>query len=454
METLNNLLWAIPLVLFAAFLALLAIDKLLMLTLFLAPLSIQLRFIYPGIPADLFLPTEIFLAMILLVMVYKLGIRREIDNRIFKHPVTVASVILLAWSLITSLTGTMPLVSLKSTLARVWFFSGFFLLPLALFIRGDKSRKYLYAYMTGMILPALMFISKMYRSGLLNQEAAYMSTRPFFNDHTAIGAALAFCVVFMATEVWRGRSGFLVTIARLFLLVLFTFSFVLSYSRAAWLSMAAAVAVMIIVGLRIRARILVPAGIAGLLIILFSWNIIISKAESEKAESGSDFGKHIRSVANVTTDASNLERINRWKSGLRMAAGKPFLGYGPGTYQFLYAPYQMSYEKTIISTNWGEGGNIHSEYLGSLTDSGIPGLLFYLVLVGTVLFVMLRVYSRSESREERILVLGMTGAFFTYIVHGALNNFLDTDKISALFWVIAAAVTALDIRNREKEETV
>jgi putative inorganic carbon (HCO3(-)) transporter len=43
----------------------------------------------------------------------------------------------------------------------------------------------------------------------------------------------------------------------------------------------------------------------------------------------------------------------------------------------------------------------------------------------------------------------MIAGLMTYVVHGALNNFLDTDKISALFWGMTAAVVALDIRNRK-----
>ena len=82
-------------------------------------------------------------------------------------------------------------------------------------------------------------------------------------------------------------------------------------------------------------------------------------------------------MSNITTDASNLERINRWKSALRLFAERPTLGWGPGTYQFEYASYQNYYEKTIISTNSGNKGNAHSEYLSILAESGWPGLLVF-----------------------------------------------------------------------------
>jgi hypothetical protein len=33
----------------------------------------------------------------------------------------------------------------------------------------------------------------------------------------------------------------------------------------------------------------------------------------------------------------------------------------------------------------------------------------------------------------------------TYVIHGFLNNFLDTDKISAPFWTFIAGLVVLDM---------
>ena len=70
-------------------------------------------------------------------------------------------------------------------------------------------------------------------------------------------------------------------------------------------------------------------------------------------------------MSNVTTDASNLERINRWKSAIRLFQERPHLGWGPDLSVSL-CPYQNYYEKTVISTNAGDMGNAHSEYLSAL----------------------------------------------------------------------------------------
>ena len=46
------------------------------------------------------------------------------------------------------------------------------------------------------------------------------------------------------------------------------------------------------------------------------------------------------------------------------------------------------------------------------------------------------------------VVLGLV----TYLVHGSLNNFLDTDKASVPFWGFAAMLVAADVAIRRKEK--
>jgi O-antigen ligase len=133
-----------------------------------------------------------------------------------------------------------------------------------------------------------------------------------------------------------------------------------------------------------------------------------------------------------------------------MAAEKPLFGWGPGTYQFKYAPFQVATDKTSISTNYGEVGNAHSEYLGTLSESGIPGMVLYVLLLVSSYFRGINIYRKSGDKLTSFLVIALLTGIATYIVHGALNNFLDTDKISALFWGMMAAITALDLEDNRK----
>ena len=134
------------------------------------------------------------------------------------------------------------------------------------------------------------------------------------------------------------------------------------------------------------------------------------KLEKNKQGTSANFIEHLQSISNVTTDDSNLERLNRWASAIRMFRDRPMLGFGPGTYQFEYAPYQRYSEKTRISTNAGDRGNAHSEYIGPLSESGVLGMVWVICILVFVIRTGMRVYRRSDSKEIKMIsLLGFIG---------------------------------------------
>jgi putative inorganic carbon (hco3(-)) transporter len=449
-----TLIWLIPAALLFALLALLAIDKFLILTVFLVPLSVQLIFIVPESSADIFLPTEVMLAGILLLMIFKLVYSREISMKILVHPVSIISFLILGWCLITSLTSTLPLVSIKSLITRLWFFTGFYLLAAHIFREQNKIRSYFSAYISGMVPVIVFYLVRMWQLGIFNQKLAYKAIRPFFNDHTSFGAALAFCIPVIIYFIAGKKISKMVKIALIFLLAVFSTALVFSYSRAAWLSLAISGLVVAFLMMKISLKIIMPVILAVFIFIFMSWSDVLIKLNENKQDSSDNIGSHLQSISNIRSDASNLERVNRWKSALRMFKEKPVLGWGPATYQFNYAPYQMFSEKTIISTNYGEGGNAHSEYLGALVDSGIPGIVLYILLLIVSIRRGILIWKAHREKQVRYLALALVAGLVTYVIHGGLNNFLDTDKISALFWGMLAAIVAIDIQNEEEKEKI
>ncbi|MBK7887087.1 MAG: O-antigen ligase family protein [Bacteroidetes bacterium] len=95
--------------------------------------------------------------------------------------------------------------------------------------------------------------------------------------------------------------------------------------------------------------------------------------ESNDQVSSDDYASHVQSIGNISSDDSNIERLNRWACALRMFQDRPVLGFGPGTYMFKYGSYQKFSERSGISTNFAEGGGSHSEYLGPLIRAGLYG---------------------------------------------------------------------------------
>lgn len=179
-------------------------------------------------------------------------------------------------------------------------------------------------------------------------------------------------------------------------------------------------------------------------LVVVSWTSIFMHLKKNETESSENIGEHVESMVNVSSDASNMERINRWNCALRMWEEKPFFGWGPGTYMFQYAPFQMSKDRTIISTNEGDVGNAHSEYLGALAEMGIFGALLFLITGLVLLSTGFRVYFKARKGFDKLFVAGLTLGLSTYLIHAVMNNFLDTDKIAAPFWGFAAILVVYD----------
>lgn len=172
--------------------------------------------------------------------------------------------------------------------------------------------------------------------------------------------------------------------------------------------------------------------------------------ERNKQDSSQNLSEHVESISNVSSDASNKERINRWNSAYKMFLERPFFGWGPGTYVFQYAPFQSSKDKTIISTNIGDNGNAHSEYIGPLAESGLFGMLSVFYLFGTVLYCASKLFHKLPVGKVKTVVLCTTLGIFTYMIHGFLNNYLDTDKLSVPFWGCIALLVAIDVYHSDR----
>jgi O-antigen ligase len=443
----------LPVLLGVALLVIFSFDKLIWVAVFAAPLSVELSRILPGFGFDMYLPTEPILFGILILFLLKVIHERRFDKKILLHPVSLAIYLNLFWIFITSLTSSMPLVSFKFLLARIWFLVAFFFLTAKIFSEGKKMEQYVWLYLAGFLVVIFYAIFRHWGYGLLNKQAAHYVVVPFYNDHTSYGAALAMYLPFTVFFALSGQYAQKVkTIALIITGILFV-AFVLSYSRAAWLSMMVALVVWAIIKLKIRFQPIFITAVVFLALVFSFQTQIVMYLERNSDESSSNLTEHFSSMTNISTDASNLERLNRWSCALRMFEERPVFGYGPGTYMFQYAKYQLKKDRTIISTNAGDGGNAHSEYLGPLSESGILGLVTFLILIITVLYTGIHTWTRLNDSRLKGIVLAAIIGLVTYYVHGFLNNFLDTDKLSVPFWGFSAMIVAIDLYSRRNEES-
>ena len=439
----------IPILLGIILLAFLSLDRLILLIVFLTPLSVQLSYIVSGMSADLALPTEPLLVGVLMVFIMKILYEGKLDKRMLTHPVSVAIYFNLIWILITCITSTMPLVSFKFLLARIWFLVAFYFIASQMFTKMKNIKTYIWLYVISFSFVIIYSLVR-HISFAMTQIAAHYVVKPFYNDHTSYGAMLAFFLPVLVGMLFTERDNSQVKkIFHWIIIGLFMVGIVFSYTRAAWLSIVGAAVLFILIRLRIKFVYLAIIGT-----ILFGYlyvqrTDILIQLEQNKQVSSDELAEHLKSMSNVANDDSNRERLNRWSCAFRMFKEKPVFGWGPGTYMFQYAPFQLKNEKTNISTNMANMGNAHSEYIGPLSESGFLGALSFIIIVVLTIITGLRVYAKSPHREVRIMALILLLGLITYYLHGAMNNFLDTDKASVVFWGFTAMLVAMDLRTRE-----
>lgn len=441
---------AVSVLLAFAYLLVFRVDLLMYVLAFATPLSVV--FADEQVNLGLSLPSEAIMIALAFLFFCRLLYDFKIDKRLAWHPISVAIYVYLSWMLISCITSELPVVSLKFWASKLWFITSCYFMVIQLIKQNLKRAVvFLNCYIVG-LCSVVGYTTVHHAMYGFSEFSGHWVMSPFYNDHTAYGAVLAFFVPIVAAFFFMPDNGrrkkiFYAVCEAVLLLGLY-----LSFSRAAWISFVAACAVFVVLKLRIKFSWLVLAALVlGSLFFLYADDILYRMGRNNQDASG-NFTEQIQSMANISTDASNVERLNRWTAAFGMIAERPVMGWGPGTYQFEYAPFQKNKYKTIISTNFGDGGNAHSEYIGPCAETGFIGLFTVLLLVIVVLYQGITTYSRTKDSKMRLMVLGMTLALITYFVHGFLNNFLDTDKLSLPFWTAFAVIAVIAANPSDAQE--
>ncbi len=425
-----------------------------LLTVMIIPLSLKMDL---G-TAVVSLPGEVLiLGVALFFLFYSLNRKDRTDTKVWKHPVTILILLDLAWSVFTGLTGELPIISLKRLLIKGIFITVFYFFFIDLFRNKENLVRVWLLYGIGLIIPVIWTLSR-HSQYDFSKVVSFVMPLPFYNDHTLYASCIAFILPVIFLLGFRSKwYGFHRNWQFIFFGIgmLFLIGGYFSYSRAAWLSViAAATAGLLIVFLRFKPIHFIAIVIAGVVLISYYGKDIYQNIEKvDDISRKENVEEHFRSVMNIQTDASNLERINRWQCALRMFRDRPVTGFGPGTYQFVYGKYQISPEMTRISTNHGEKGNAHSEYLMYLSETGLPGLIFFLLFIYLVFAKALKIFNSISDKPLKWLIFAIMTGFISFLVHSAFNSFLDTDKAAILYYAAAAAIVSTDLYHFNKKKS-
>lgn len=438
----------IPLLLIIAYLAIFKLETLFWLIVFCTPLSVVFEKLdLAGI--GFYFPTEPLLFILLLILFLK-QLFRKTTIEIWNHPLSLSFVFYFIWLFFTSITSEIPLVSFKFLLSKLWLIVPVFFFGLLLFKRITNIKKFIWLYLISLSLVIAYTIIRHAVFGF-SEEAGHWVMSPFFKDHTSYGAIIALMLPVLVAFFQLSEKETTTRFLLLLLILVYLLGLYYSYTRAAWLTVIGGVGVWALIKYKFKLKYLLS--IIGLLTIYLFMNFIdlsygLQKNKSEHTTE--NLSERIESMSNISTDASNLERINRWTSAIRMFEERPIVGFGPGTFAFEYAPFQDPDKLSIISTNFGNMGNTHSEYLGPLAETGLIGMLSVLLIVFVIFYKSIKLYYKIEDHQLKTIVLSLIVGLSTYFAHGVLNNYLDTDKASIPVWGFCAIIMAIELYHKDK----
>ena len=159
----------------------------------------------------------------------------------------------------------------------------------------------------------------------------------------------------------------------------------LSASRGGLIGLAAALVVIAAVGLR-RERIAAIVVAAGALVVaLAAFTRLIPARLTYLVLHPLRLDNISPNAAVTSANFSTMQRLAYWIAGLRMFAAHPILGVGAGNYNAAYARYATNL------ADWPEPlGHAHNYYINAAAETGLLGLVAFLVFASGALLVAWR----------------------------------------------------------------
>ncbi len=427
------------------------------------PFSINLPISFLHITLNV--PLEPLLLFLSITTIYQIALKGMAIAYI-KQPLSILFICFTTLLLLSSLFSTQILVSLRMCIQTLAY-----IIPAywgILFLsRNDTT------FIRNILLIPLISFSIICFINFIRHSTHYFDrsyavsmAQPFYSDHTiyATMAALMIPIAFTFMLWYFGKS-FIKVLLFGTLFILSSSGLILSYSRAAILSILIAFGLYLFIRLKLSWWIFVIfLGIALLYTVSHQDSLMMSlkRNQTESKTRKTNLSNQVKSITNVNNDVSNLERINRWKSAIRMIEEKPYLGFGYGMYQYEYFPYQKESETTEISIRnpqakymSGTGGTAHSEYLLLTSENGLfCGITYIALLITSIVLSVKNIRSIPTNNVYYYVSIGIVMSITTYIVHGCFNNFLDTAKINVIFFALLASISSISVQLTDSKNSI
>lgn len=366
-----------------------------------------------------------------------------INRQMLGHPLLFLLVIHLGWICIVSFGSTNGLLSLKYILAKGWYISAFVIAPLIVFKESKWIRLSAITIAVSLMTVVVIILWNQLQAGF-SFEAVNNAVKPFFRNHVNYSSMIVCGLPLLAAIYFLSKDEFVRSVV-VWSIVILLIAIFFSYARGAWL----AAGTGLIAWWLLRKRWLLQGYIVAVVLSIAAvfWlktnDRYLHYAHDFKTTIyHKDFKEHLVATYQLK-DVSTAERFYRWIAGVRMIKDNWMTGTGPSTFYENYKPYGIPVFKTWVSNN-EERSTIHNYFLLLAVEQGIPGLIFFLVLLGAMLYYAQRLYTRVSDPFYKIVSATIGVMIVMIATVNFLSDLIETDKIGSLFFLCLSALVMID----------
>ncbi|NVM04103.1 MAG: O-antigen ligase family protein [Candidatus Helarchaeota archaeon] len=397
------------------------------MVIFLIPFSIEI-FIPQFFFATQF-PTEPLILGVILVWILRTLLNRDITfaQSSFNKPIIVFFSICIL-SLIKS---EYLLYSIKGSITLLlYILIGYFFTLNNIKNKEDIKKVTLLLIFLSLIFSGIGIYNHFFTKGLLFQSITKGVPRPFFSEHGSYAAFITFGFALSLNLGLNAKNNLPTWIFRIVSLIIFA-GIILSFTRAAWLG------TLFLIVFSFWFTLLKKFSVKNIFILFLI--ILIFCLIIYLLVLNTDVLTHFFSIYDIR-NLSNLERLNRWTAAVRMFEQNPVLGVGYDTYINNYYYYRnVNYLTPLSSSFMG----VHSEFLKVLSETGIVGLVSFILLLFIFFREGFKVYNKMNDLFLKLTILGIIGGFSSYLIQGIFNNFTKIDKVAVPFWLSFGLIAAI-----------
>ncbi len=193
--------------------------------------------------------------------------------------------------------------------------------------------------------------------------------------------------------------------------VVLSLALVMSWSRGAWIGFAVAMVALVFFLPKKRWQGLFLTLVAfAIFLVMFQNNLLPASISDRLASFSTEFLiGDVRGVHITEENFAIIERLAHWQAGADMARDHLSTGVGFGNYEIMYSQYGL--------LNWPHPlGHAHNYYLNILAETGVVGILAYLIFWIVVIVQLVRLLGRLDW-PNRGLALGLLAAWTALSVH-------------------------------------